>query len=130
MAGFNLPPGCSVSDIPGNRPEDDDQAQTHSPLPWAVHAADEILDGNIELVAKLWAFPSDGRDRLEARNANARLIVTAVNSHAQLVEACREAEAAIEWEDPSRETGTDKETRLAEALEQLRAAIAKAEQAD
>jgi hypothetical protein len=22
MAGFNLPPGCSVSDIPGNRPED------------------------------------------------------------------------------------------------------------
>ena len=22
MAGFNLPPGCSVSDIPGNTPED------------------------------------------------------------------------------------------------------------
>lgn len=22
MSGFNLPPGCSVSDIPGNRPED------------------------------------------------------------------------------------------------------------
>jgi len=22
MGGFNLPPGCSVSDIPGNRPED------------------------------------------------------------------------------------------------------------
>lgn len=22
MTGFNLPPGCSVSDIPGNRPED------------------------------------------------------------------------------------------------------------
>ena len=23
MTGFNLPPGCSVRDIPGNRPEDD-----------------------------------------------------------------------------------------------------------
>lgn len=23
MGGFNLPPGCSVSDIPGNRPEDE-----------------------------------------------------------------------------------------------------------
>ena len=23
MTGFNLPPGCSVSDIPGNRPEDE-----------------------------------------------------------------------------------------------------------
>jgi hypothetical protein len=23
VGGFNLPPGCSVSDIPGNRPEDD-----------------------------------------------------------------------------------------------------------
>jgi len=22
MTGFNLPPGCSVNDIPGNRPED------------------------------------------------------------------------------------------------------------
>jgi hypothetical protein len=22
MSGFNLPPGCNVSDIPGNRPED------------------------------------------------------------------------------------------------------------
>jgi len=22
MSGFNLPPGCSASDIPGNRPED------------------------------------------------------------------------------------------------------------
>lgn len=22
MSGFNLPPGCSVSDLPGNRPED------------------------------------------------------------------------------------------------------------
>jgi hypothetical protein len=24
MTGFNLPPGCNVSDIPGNRPEDDE----------------------------------------------------------------------------------------------------------
>jgi len=24
MTGFNLPPGCRVSDIPGNRPEDDE----------------------------------------------------------------------------------------------------------
>ena len=24
MPGFNLPPGCSVRDIPGNRPEDDE----------------------------------------------------------------------------------------------------------
>lgn len=23
MTGFNLPPGCNVSDIPGNRPEDE-----------------------------------------------------------------------------------------------------------
>jgi hypothetical protein len=22
VSGYNLPPGCSVSDIPGNRPED------------------------------------------------------------------------------------------------------------
>lgn len=22
MTGFNMPPGCNVSDIPGNRPED------------------------------------------------------------------------------------------------------------
>jgi hypothetical protein len=23
MTGFNLPPGCSVTDIPGNRPQDE-----------------------------------------------------------------------------------------------------------
>lgn len=23
MTGFNLPPGCKVSDLPGNRPEDE-----------------------------------------------------------------------------------------------------------
>ena len=23
MTGFNLPPGCEVSDLPGNRPEDE-----------------------------------------------------------------------------------------------------------
>lgn len=38
MSGFNLPPGCSVSDIPGNRPEDG--------------VAEELL----ELFAKAWSF--------------------------------------------------------------------------
>lgn len=28
MAGFNLPPGVSVNDIPGNRPEDDEDGES------------------------------------------------------------------------------------------------------
>jgi hypothetical protein len=31
MAGFNLPPGCSVNDIPGNRPEDDERVIIFTP---------------------------------------------------------------------------------------------------
>lgn len=27
MTGYNLPPGCNVSDIPGNRPGDDERVE-------------------------------------------------------------------------------------------------------
>lgn len=44
MSGFNLPPGCSMSDLPGNRPEDIDwenacemaTAVCNSAVPWML----------------------------------------------------------------------------------------------
>jgi len=45
MAGFNLPPGCSVSDIPGNRPEDE-----------KIEAAYDLID---ELLFKARLSPEE-----------------------------------------------------------------------
>lgn len=44
MTGWNLPPGCSVSDLPGNRPIDE--------------AWDEWFDSEID---RVWAGWVDGR---------------------------------------------------------------------
>lgn len=60
---------------------------THTPTPWMVdgearYAGFRIIDGNKRSVA---AFPSTSTRPPEERNANAALIVKAVNNHAQLV---------------------------------------------
>lgn len=41
-----------------------------------------------------------------------------------LIAACRDAEAAIEWEDPYNETRMSREERLDECLKMIRAALA------
>ncbi len=52
MGGFNLPPGCDVSDIPGNRPEDA-----------AAEAFEEALCSRFEDVEKL-LHSTSGVDQL------------------------------------------------------------------
>lgn len=42
MTGWNLPPGVSVSDIPGNRPEDEAWERLMDRLEQSGLAADEI----------------------------------------------------------------------------------------
>lgn len=41
MTGFNMPPGCSVNDIPGNRPEDIEQEALMTEFYKAL-SADEV----------------------------------------------------------------------------------------
>jgi hypothetical protein len=43
MSGFNLPPGVSASDLPGNEPEcerDDGMSANHTPGPWVAEPPD------------------------------------------------------------------------------------------
>ena len=49
MTGFNLPPGCSVSDIPGNRPED--EAYEHF---WGVSFPDALKVARVEIPNEWW----------------------------------------------------------------------------
>lgn len=39
MTGFNLPPGCSISDIPGNRPEDEAEEALYDAIYTALDGA-------------------------------------------------------------------------------------------
>lgn len=109
----------------------------HTPLPWRqdeehpgkIHGADgyEVLDAfGLHLHADYdssqghWAaIPDSHRERTEEEEeANAKLIVRAVNSHADLVEGCRLGLAYME------ERGI---YDTADRARPLRAAIAKAE---
>lgn len=55
MMGWNLPPGCEVSDLPGNRPEDED---------WD-HYWDEEIDRIIEVFKTVF-----GRDPTKEEHKN------------------------------------------------------------
>jgi len=64
----------------------------HTPLPWVKRHSYNIFAGDTAAVAR-----TDVANRSPAvLEANARLIVTAVNSHAALVEAAEETVAAFD----------------------------------
>jgi hypothetical protein len=48
MTGFNLPPGVNVSDLPGNRPEDEEHERS---LDWL---SDQIEGFSTEEVQAIW----------------------------------------------------------------------------
>lgn len=58
MTGFNLPPGCRVSDIPGNRPEDMDAeafAETISKRPELKKCDEEMVNDIAVVMDKMHA---------------------------------------------------------------------------
>ena len=92
MAGFNLPPGCSVSDIPGNRPED--------------AKAEAIYDAiyEIELKARE-AHPDIGDSYVEALAEAIYSMVTNSwqDGYSESYREAREAEQLKEIEDAAKE---------------------------
>jgi hypothetical protein len=50
MTGFNLPPGCNVSDIPGNRPEDEEIEVIFDAI--YDHLPEDMPDDDKESLAK------------------------------------------------------------------------------
>lgn len=110
-----------------NSEHDTTKPVAHTPTPW------RILDRNIpfhahEIVCDV--PPRVGIARLpwanEIDTANAELIVRAVNSHADLVEACKSAEVVLS----SLECTGDKPLSTGQVLDQLRAALALAKGGD
>lgn len=53
MSGFNLPPGCRVSDIPGNTPAD-----------LAAEAAAEFVSGELMKIAAYAALSEDAQEAI------------------------------------------------------------------
>lgn len=100
---------------------------THTPTPWKIVnrsltdpldlSGRTIKDGRNRILAHLYPTPSGLG--LEEQKANAAFIVRAVNAHEKLVEALRNAQAALLVLSPN---ATD--TRMMRDIEQ---AIAKAE---
>ncbi len=64
---------------------------------------------------------------IESTGGNATFKEVGRDPGPSLLAALYDAEAALTWEDPYRETGITKEERVAESLVLIRAAIAKAE---
>lgn len=99
--------------------------ERHTELPWAIGSTSDdigIVARNAGHGGKLVAmvvYDEDEAQDEDERFANAQLIVRAVNSHAELLAACKRALRAlgVEGHEPSPE----------HARETLRAAIAKAE---
>ncbi len=91
----------------------------HTPLPWKNYARNVIgtVEDDVRFVAdcRTVDVPSD-----EERYANAILIVHAVNCHAQLLAALEAADEKFS------EMYTSRTGRMPEAVEMVRAAIAKA----
>jgi hypothetical protein len=58
MAGWNLPPGCSISDIPGNRPEDEAEEALYDAI-YEAYGCDSLDDATadrlVAVVKKAWA---------------------------------------------------------------------------
>ena len=103
-----------------------------TPTPWTL-----LWHGNEKYPYPLSVMSQDGtgwvaRDGQVSSEANARLIVTAVNAHAPLVEACRAAEAALRIvldAEAFPELGTPyniAKSEASEALPVVRAALQKA----
>lgn len=56
VSGFNLPPGCRVSDIPGNRPEDlIREAQADEIYAIVPNCTDEQMDKFFAIIDKCYA---------------------------------------------------------------------------
>jgi hypothetical protein len=62
MGGYNLPPGCSVSDIPGNRPEDAEWDEIYERF-WdkeritKTHIGVRVSESEYKTMDKLYASP-------------------------------------------------------------------------
>lgn len=54
MSGWNLPPGCNDSDIPGNSPRDEawDEATEQIESEWAEHCSDHESECDCVLVVR------------------------------------------------------------------------------
>lgn len=93
-----------------------------TPLPWpepwyTKYDADAHMPESAYVIKGVAAF-----DKLE----DVDFAFRAVHAHDSLVSACKDAEAALEWEDPYGDTDITKEDRVAESLKIIRAALAKA----
>lgn len=53
MAGFNLPPGVSVSDIPGNRPEDEAYDRLVQKLDEAVSSGGGYAHNRVSAILRM-----------------------------------------------------------------------------
>lgn len=110
----------------------------HSPTPWSVghFSASDSVDGENAMTVILSCVNENGDGATVAEvnrwsygddlptpesEANAALIVTAVNAHADLLAACEAAATALQWHAEQDDTST-----LAEAYRHLVAAIRKA----
>jgi hypothetical protein len=78
MSGWNLPPGCSLSDIPGNRPEDiahekmcDEIETALNPLKpfWSDESVETVTKNIIELINKAFeqGYQQSTNDAKEAQ---------------------------------------------------------------
>ena len=70
----------------------------HTPLPWKTHAVDDcsIVNNDGNFAASTFIDADDYEENHERREADAALIVQAVNSHAALTEAVRDMIEALE----------------------------------
>lgn len=74
MTGFNLPPGCNVSDIPGNSPSDEAAEALASAIYEALQLpdtreTDEIVERLMKLISDVY---TDGYARGAADESRAR----------------------------------------------------------
>jgi len=67
MSGFNLPPGCSVNDIPGNRPEDGvaERLEELFAEAWSYAFTEEQI---LELWREVCAFEQERADAWERQH--------------------------------------------------------------
>lgn len=102
---------------------------THTPGPWKVRG-DDIIGPAGNVVAECCGYSVRAEDQWQkaqgGREANARLIVTAVNSHAQLLEAVTAALSIVRHHDAGNAVVNHPARPQVSLIEMLEAAIAAA----
>jgi hypothetical protein len=89
-----------------------------SPLPWSINRFGGLIDATEYRIPVSGTVPAPTAEDGATGDANAALIVQAVNSHADLLAACRAALAFFEEKWPEMDFGIP---------EQIRSAVRKAE---